>query len=56
MPIQLRDCVTRRHLFGGDRKDTRCATEAAHCIVDDDVSAREALEGFLKAFGYTTDH
>jgi len=48
---QLRDCVTRA-IFGAIARMLAVPKKPLIACVDDDVSAREALEGFLKAFGF----
>jgi FixJ family two-component response regulator len=52
--VQLRDCITRRHLLGATARTPAVPQKQLIACVDDDVSAREALAGLLKAFGFVT--
>src|SRR3954471_1589518 len=47
--------ASRGAIFGVTARTPAVPREPLIACVDDDVSAREALEGLLKAFGFTAD-
>ncbi len=50
--VQLRDYITQRHLSRTTARMLAVPRKLLIACVDDDASPREALEGFLKAFGF----